>query len=133
MTQSKWYARAGLAAALVLSVTGCAVMYNSGYETKYFKKNIYVSQVEQVSTSQLQIHYKVLNETIWSSPGVNYTVRDDALYITPVRCYDRHKCSPQARNTSAVPDEVVVTVPYNVGVAYMVFEDGETRLNLLNK
>ena len=128
MNQLKTHGRAALAAALLLTVTGCAVMYDSGYQSRYFKQNIVVNRLEPAADHCLHIDYRVQNETVWSSPGVDYALRDDALYITPVRCYQRHDCSPQAKNTSSQRDEVSVSVPYRGEVVYMVFEDGEKAL-----
>ena len=128
MIRLKKTMRAGLAAAILLSGAGCAVMYNSGFEARYYQKNIVVNQVTALSDNQLRINYQVLNETVWSSPGVDYAVRDDALYITPVRCYQRQDCSPQLKNSSGQRDQVTVTVPYRGGPVYLVYEDGEKPL-----
>lgn len=128
MNSLKTYGFSALAAALLLTVGGCAVMYDSGYQTRYFQRNVVVNQAAQTADNRLRIDYQTLGETIWSSPGVNYTVRDEALYITPVRCYLRHDCSPQAKDSSEQPDQVSVTVPYHGGPVYLVFEDGEKPL-----
>lgn len=133
MNSLKTYGRAALTVALLLTAGGCAVMYDSGYQTRYFQRNLVVKQAEQTADNRLRIDYQTLNETVWSSPGVDYAVRDEALYITPVRCYQRHECSPQAKNSSAQRDQVSVTVPYNGGLVYLVFEDGEKPLPLVTK
>ncbi|WP_434991199.1 hypothetical protein [Xanthomonas melonis] len=124
-TKIRLISATGLLALLIF--TGCAA---GSRRSDYKKNDVQPVKIEKAEGNSLQITYHMPAESLFYSPGVDFTNDHGVLRIAIRRCGINEKCDAMAKAAMppAEPWTPKVTVPYAGGKVVLVYADTEETL-----
>lgn len=85
----------------------------------------------EISQSQLELQYQTPLETLYYSPGINYTLSNDGqMEIEVVRCGIKEECNVAVKAEQGDVNTVVITLSEPIEVNKVLIKDNKTKVKL---